>query len=411
MSSASHLKLAGTPSDVQLSWSNLTQLSEVSPHQQLDVNCSSFGYPPPTVIWMKEGTVTPINTGSGFSTLSFSHVDRSISGRYLCQADNGIPPAKRENAIIHVFYPPNIKELTVFTANHTKIGIEEYLLCVVEAHPAANVTWAAIGYHSTGAPNTTDVSPSPFDSVIESRLVLAGITTGNSPREFTCIARNKFGVAERTVELSDDKQVSSLTGSPLDVQLNWSNLTDLSEISLHQQLDVNCSSSGYPLPTVSWMKEGTVTPISAGSGLSTLSFSHVDRIISGRYFCQADNGIPPVKNKSAVIHVFYPPNIKELTVVFTEQTEIGNQEYLMCVVEAHPAPTVTWAAIGYHSIGAPNTTDVSPSPFYSVIESRLVLAGVTTWKHSPREYTCVARNQFGVAERTVELSDDKQGLE
>ncbi|XP_072182163.1 lachesin-like [Diadema setosum] len=196
----------GSPSDVQLNWSNLTELSEISVHQQFDVNCSSSGYPVPAVTWTKEGTVTPISAGSGFSSLSFSYMDRSISGRYVCQSDNGIPPMRRKEAIIHVFYPPSIRELTVFTVDHTQIGIEEYLMCVVEAHPAATVTWAAIGYHSIGSPNTTDVSPSPFYSVVESRLPLAGIATGNSPKEFTCIARNKFGVAERTVQLTEDKQ-------------------------------------------------------------------------------------------------------------------------------------------------------------------------------------------------------------
>ncbi|XP_072181382.1 kin of IRRE-like protein 2 [Diadema setosum] len=207
MSAVSQLKLIGTSSNVQLNWSNLTDLSEVSPLQQFAVNCSSSGFPLPVVSWTREGTASPINSGYGFSTLSFKSIDRSISGRYMCQSDNGIPPVRRKNAIIHVYYPPNIKELTVVSTEQTDIRKQKHLLCVVEAHPAATVNWTSIGYHFIDTPNTTDASVSPFNSVIESRLSLAGIPNGeDAPREYTCSARNKFGFAERTVAFSEDKQ-------------------------------------------------------------------------------------------------------------------------------------------------------------------------------------------------------------
>ncbi|XP_072182165.1 lachesin-like [Diadema setosum] len=197
--------------------------------------------------------------------------------------------------------------------------------------------------------------------------------------------------------------------SPSDVELVWSNQTELLESSPHQQLTVNCSSSGYPLPRVSWTKDGAIDPIGTGVGFSVLSFTSVNRRISGMYVCQSNNSIPPVKNKSAVIHVLYPPNITELYVVSTNQTKVGNPNYIKCIVDSHPAADVKWKSMGNSLIDADNMTDVSTSPFNSIIESRLALAGIANGEsYASKEYTCMATNQFGTAERTVSFSEDIQ---
>ena len=73
------------------------------------------------------------------------------------------------------------------------------------------------------------------------------------------------------------------------------------------KVDVRCNVTGVPIPTVTWLKEGSGKVHSIGKGSATLSFSSVNRSDAGQYRCKANNtaGTDETGALSLVVHCKY----------------------------------------------------------------------------------------------------------
>ena len=93
-----HLFIYPVPAEIQWLTKNIT-VNESSP---IDLTCEASGYPLPTIIWRKDGSVLE----SSNNTLHISSSTRDDSGVYVCVAANGV---KEQVAIMETFVTVHCK--------------------------------------------------------------------------------------------------------------------------------------------------------------------------------------------------------------------------------------------------------------------------------------------------------------
>ncbi|GAA48536.1 neurotracting/lsamp/neurotrimin/obcam related cell adhesion molecule [Clonorchis sinensis] len=162
-----------------------------------------------------------------------------------------------------------------------------------------------------------------------------------------------------------------------------------------------------------------------------LVFSQVRRQMTGRYFCEGRNGIPPsVISESRLLvrckcafgyqkHLF--PDAPEVKMSHTElQQYLGRSTIIGCTIQAYPVGNVEWELNGipihathcevYPSMEVKycqaESTESKPTSkekemLYRFLESRLIVTNIT---HADLGvYTCRMRNTVGVGEDYTRL--------
>jgi len=69
----------------------------VNENERVEFNCNAGGNPTPNIKWLKDGT----NLGTG-NTLRFDSTWRNQSGRYWCEAQNGLNVTIKASADLNV---------------------------------------------------------------------------------------------------------------------------------------------------------------------------------------------------------------------------------------------------------------------------------------------------------------------
>ena len=104
--------------------------------------------------------------------------------------------------------------------------------------------------------------------------------------------------------------------SVANVHCNCFTIVDKSVITTHpsnvtktegENVTLHCNATGYPLPTLSWTKDGSDISnnprISFSTGKKQLAITKASRVDSGAYQCVATNSLGNDTSKSAVVDV------------------------------------------------------------------------------------------------------------
>ena len=122
----------------------------------------------------------------------------------------------------------------------------------------------------------------------------------------------------------------------------------LLEVRAGDEVTLQCAGSGSPAPTLRWSRVGRNMPDGAASiETEVVVFSSVTRKHSGTYRCTASNGHGKEAVKEVEVVVEHAPLV-EVTEMFVH-TGPGagrEEEELVCLVHAAPAPTVSWTRDG-----------------------------------------------------------------
>ena len=100
------------------------------------------------------------------------------------------------------------------------------------------------------------------------------------------------------------------------VQCNCFTIVDKSEITTHpsnvtntegENVMLHCNATGYPLPTLSWTKDGSdisnTLRISFSADKKQLAITKASRVDSGAYRCVATNSLGDDTSMAAVVDV------------------------------------------------------------------------------------------------------------
>ncbi|KAK4310368.1 hypothetical protein Pmani_018061, partial [Petrolisthes manimaculis] len=121
---------------------------------------------------------------------------------------------------------------------------------------------------------------------------------------------------------------------------------------------------------------------------------------SGRYQCEADNGVSPSLAKTVMVTVLEGARVEERVV--NQSSAVGDSTSLRCGARGHLPITFTWARDGSPITGGEEQEGVGVSVEGGGRTSVLHLA--TTRRSHAAVYTCHAANQFGQDSATFFLS-------
>ncbi|XP_055939182.1 cell adhesion molecule DSCAML1-like isoform X5 [Argiope bruennichi] len=216
-------------------------------------------------------------------------------------------------------------------------------------------------------------------------------TSGN----YTCELTNSVGVDKYTTELQV-KEPPTWLKEPKDVY-----------ISAGENISIECSATGFPVPNVTWMKSSgfkdgleEVKLQQQMKGKSILLKKHASIEDAGFYLCIADNGISKIQTNGIIVSVSVPARFEEKFTM--KNVRRGETATLKCEAVGDKPLSITWtkdkAEIDFkkHTRLEKFDRDIEKG-----LSSELIIR--TTDRKDGALYGCLAKNEYGSDERNIKL--------
>uniref|UniRef100_A0A8D2B9D0 Hemicentin-1 n=1 Tax=Sciurus vulgaris TaxID=55149 RepID=A0A8D2B9D0_SCIVU len=347
----------------------------------LELDCQVTGYPPPTIMWLKDGQL--IDERDGFKILLngrkliIAQAQVSDTGLYQCVATNTAGDDRKEFEVtVHV--PPIIKSSGLAERVVVK-GKPVALQCVANGIPHPSITWLKDDQPvNTAQGNLRIQSSGRVLQIAKALLEDAG--------RYTCVATNAAGETQQHTQLHVHEPPSLEDAGKM---LNET-------VVVNNPIQLECEASGNPLPVITWYKDNR--PLSGSTSITFLNRGQIINIESaqisdaGIYKCVAINSAGATELfYSLQVHV--PPSISGSNNMVA--VVVNNPVRLECEARGIPAPSLTWLKDG--------------SPVSSFTDGIQVLSGgrilaLTSAQISDTgRYTCVAVNAAGEKQRDIDL--------
>ncbi|OPJ77524.1 hemicentin-1 isoform B [Patagioenas fasciata monilis] len=362
---------------------NMTTEVSVLLNNLINLECETKGIPVPMITWYKEGR--PI-----ISSPQALYVDRgqflripraqvSDSAKYTCRVTNAAGAAEKIFDVdVHV--PPVIEGDADGAQNRQVVaGNSLTLECKAAGNPPPLLTWL-----KDGVP--VEVSDKLRVSSGGKKLEILNAAEADQG-QYLCVATSVAG--EQEIKYDVEILVPPLVEGG-DELLDYI-------VILQSPLELDCSATGVPSPTITWLKDGQ--PVEEGAGHKIL-FNGQKLLISraqvsdtGRYKCVAANKAGEHEREFDVtVHV--PPTIKSAG-TSERAVVISKPVTLQCVASGIPSPSITWLKDGQPvNTARGNIRLESSGRILQVVKALLEDAG---------RYTCVATNAAGEAQQHVRL--------
>ncbi|XP_062437683.1 hemicentin-1 [Rhea pennata] len=349
----------------------------------INLECETKGIPVPTITWYKDGH--PI-----ISSPQVLYVDRgqflqipraqvSDSAKYTCRVTNAVGAAEKIYEV-DVYVPPVIEGDADTVQNRQVVaGNSVVLECKAEGNPAPLLTWLKDGVPVKASASLRLWSAGKKLEILNAVEADRGL--------YLCVATSIAGEQEMKYELEVLVPPFVEGGGEL---LDYI-------VILHSPLELDCSATGTPTPTVMWLKDGQRVEEGAGQKIllngHKLLISQAQVSDTGRYKCVAANKAGEHEREFDVtVHV--PPTIKS-TGLSERAVVIYKPVTLQCIAHGIPSPSITWLKDGQPVNTARGSIRLESSGrILQVVKALLEDAG---------RYTCVATNAAGEAQQHIRL--------
>uniref|UniRef100_A0A3Q4GCU5 Contactin 4 n=2 Tax=Neolamprologus brichardi TaxID=32507 RepID=A0A3Q4GCU5_NEOBR len=418
-------------------------VENVEKNREVVFSCEAEGSPTPMYRWRLNGTEVNPKTGSHYSlsggNLRISHLNKDQdAGTYQCLASNSFGTIVSREASLTFAYLENFK-----TQRRSSVSVREgqgvVLLCGPPPHSGdlvfswifneyptfvkqdtrrfisqetgnlyiAKVEPSDVGNYTCVVTNTvtkTRVQGPPTPLVLRSDGVmgeyepkievqfpeLVHVAKGSTVKlecfqedagTYECVAENSRGMNTVKGKLSFYAP-PHLIETPEDVQ----KLID-------DSLAWECKATGKPKPSYRWMKNGenlesTEERIQVASGV--LSISRLTLTDTGMYQCVAGNKHGEVYSNAELRVIAVAPDFSHNQLRSQTLVKVGGDALVECKPKMSP-----WGVISWRKGSEP----LQETDRISILDNgSLRIWNVT--KSDAGLYTCVARNQFGVASST-----------
>ncbi|OWK59760.1 Hemicentin-2 [Lonchura striata] len=372
--------------------------------------CEATGHPEPTVSWLWNDL--PIEAGprhqllEGGTVLQVAMVEEGDAGSYTCMAENPAGSAEKHFALAVQAEAP----WSVGTDPENVSGVVNgsvSLVCDIQPHPAAEITWYKDGHVlRLGEEVTVTRDLVLLQAVlIPCSPLLPGSRVLQLPRlqlsssgTYTCMALNVASQDQKSFILT----IREPPGTP-----------EMLEADMGTPLVLTCHVSGVAVPAVTWLKDGHPLGVCAGqrwarlpppdslcsppskmspeqgvvSGGAQLLLSPLQPSHQGRYTCLAQ-GPGAETRQDFMVLVRVPPQISSAGDPSEHSVLEGSRVRLECRAEGQPTPHISWLKDGQPlGLQPPSHARVSPDGSALLLEElRAADSGA---------YTCLARNSLG----------------
>ena len=236
---------------------------------------------------------------------------------------------------------------------------------------------------------------------------------------YNCTVTNSQGFATCTSEVDIEPEKDSpmeklkkkLHKSPIGPCF-IENLPEEMKVKPEQKISLTCSVSGYPSPSITWMKDGSiVNPVKDKYSLyydgecATLVFSEVTVLDSGIYSCIAKNSVG--KESSEMMLVVEKPEINESEDLIPKF--LNNKLKVRRTVDGDPIKIVTELIEGTEPIAIKwlyNRMEIGENLNFTCSREgkNPILTIKDAFPEDSGEYICVAENKYGSAKCHVDVT-------
>ncbi|KAM8867427.1 contactin-3 [Synchiropus picturatus] len=315
-------------------------------------------------------------------SLYIAKVEPSDVGNYTCVVNNTVTrekvlssptplvlrsdgPMGEYEPKIEVHFPDSVP-----AAKESLVKLE----CFALGNPVPEITWR----RTSGVPFPQKVKMKSSNAVLE---------IPNFQQEdagtYECLAENRRGKNAARGRIS------------FHAKPQWFQTMADTALSIKENLFWECKANGKPKPSYSWLKDGQ--PLVPGSRMQiengALSVTALDLSDSGMYQCVAENKHGVVYSSAQLIVLASAPSFSRSPLRALLKARSGSEVTLECTPQASPP------AISFWKKGNEVMQRSERIALYS--NGTLKIANVT--KQDAGSYTCVAKNQFGVASTTGKL--------
>ncbi|XP_029819877.1 hemicentin-1, partial [Manacus vitellinus] len=349
----------------------------------ISLECEAKGIPVPTITWYKDGHPLLSNPQALYvdrgQFLQIPRARVSDSARYTCRVSSAAGAAEK---VFHVdVYVPPVIEGDADTAQSRQVvaGNSLTLECNAAGNPPPLLTWLKDGV--------------PVQASDRLRVLAAGkrleiLNAAEADRgHYWCVATSIAG--EQEIKYEVEILVPPLVEGG-DELLDYI-------VILHSPLELDCTATGTPSPTITWLKDGH--PVEEGAGHKILLkgqklvISQAEVSDTGHYKCVAANKAGE-HGKEFDVTVHVPPTIKS-TGPSERAVVIHKPVTLQCIASGIPSPSITWLKDGQPVNTARGNLRLESS-------GRALQVG-RALPQDAAHYTCVATNAAGEAQQHVRL--------
>ncbi|CAJ0944218.1 unnamed protein product [Ranitomeya imitator] len=387
-------------------------------HGPFTLICEANGVPPPSIMWYRNKVpLTPqanTHVQSGGRVLKVLHAQREDGGVYTCVVSNAAGEA-RKKFMVDILVPPTIEDeeddkhfrvaegqpihlrcrasvFMLITLSDSRravrtLGVVTGVFSAPSGHPAPSISWFRDSQPVLSG-DGIHISADGSELLIEAASVF---TAGH----YTCLAINP--VAETSKYFVLTVLVSPTISGNLDDGADEDVI-----VIVNNPLSLICEALGFPVPTVTWLKNGQ--PFRESDNVKMMPGRHGLQIVNaqeedaGQYRCLVTNEIgEAIRNYE--VKVFIPPQITraagENHGAKEVKTKVNSTLTLQCESRAVPKPIVHWYKDGQllETYGARQI--LGDGRVLQIQPIRLTDSG---------RYTCVATNVAGEDEREFQVN-------
>ncbi|CAH2316004.1 hemicentin-2 [Pelobates cultripes] len=355
-------------------------------HGTFTLTCDATGMPPPIITWKRNNSSVSqgvnMQIQSGGRVLKLTHVQVQDGGLYTCLVTNAAGQAQKD-FIVDILVPPSIDNEEENEDLRVTVGQPVLLQCRVYGHPKPQITW----FRDSQPLQSGDglrISPDGSELHIDSASIF---TAGH----YTCMATN--AVAEKRKHFV----LTILVSPTISGAIDDGDMEDVI-VLFNNPLSLICEALGFPIPTVTWLKNGV--PFQDSSNLRVLPGGHGLQILNaqeedaGQYTCLVNNEVgEAIKNYE--VKVFIPPQIKrdnstEDVGIKQVKTKVNSSLTLHCESRAVPKPSIHWYKDGQLLESTPTVQILRDGQLLQIHPIRISDSG---------RYACVATNVAGEDEQ------------
>ncbi|XP_039576204.1 hemicentin-2 [Passer montanus] len=349
----------------------------------LGLRCVVTGVPVPTVTWEKDGQLLagPSLVSGNESTLHIDSTEVADAGLYTCLATS---PAGEDSRSFHVSIqaPPSTasaEEIPVITAVP---GGQLLLECPEGAEPHPSIEW-----HREGSLLQEDARR---QVLAQGRFLQVLAVAAADGGEYSCRATGDTGDTGDT-----GPRVRVRVHVAPEIQAGPQEVKAL----LNTSAVLPCRAQGWPVPRVTWRKDGQLLPLPGSDRLQllpggSLQIDPVQAQDLGHYLCMASS--PAGSDRRGLdLHVLVPPAItpgpSNLTLLAQQPATLG------CDAWGSPEPHIRWEKDGH-----PLNLHLPPGTY-----SLQSLGSLLISSPAPRDqgrFECIATNAAGEARKAFLVS-------
>ncbi|TWW61140.1 Hemicentin-1 [Takifugu flavidus] len=337
--------------------------------------CDVQAYPPPEITWTRDGQILAFGTGvhilPGGQMLQLPRARLEDAGQYVCTATNSAGQDQK-SILLSVYVRPTMKPRLDAASDLVtpQVGSSVTLSCEAHGVPEPEVTWYK---------NGLQLAPRNGFEMDRYQLEIVGVQVADGGT-YTCKVSNVAGQVDRTFRLT--VHVPPVLEGSLWESLNY---------TLGSHVSLPCQASGFPVPSITWLKDGTPIESSLqwqwsirGSRLELgpLALAH-----GGLYTCVAKNSEGQAQ-KDYALTVQVSPTILDSEHPSEVSAPMGEDMTLECRAAGNPTPHLSWLKDGV-------TVEGSDSRHIGVTPEGSTLTLLRLSPDDSGTYTCLAVSPAG----------------